>query len=240
MPCVWVFPFIHDIKNTFRLAILFATAVKNFKTRPTLQNTAHGPGTSRFLWEHGTALSMRPLAQFTRKRMRFASLKVLQMTVLKPDVIHGSSLYSGLLRPLKIFIIKRYEKTYRKDLLHPSLKNDLFWVFRGLFIPVIHRTPVGRRAAVTCVPSQGTLCCSLLGPRHCSFCSQPQTVRATGAHHITAWLGVCACLPSFCAIVFQGNQTTTDHFFYKAHFSPVGWEHGKMKEVRTRRGETPR
>lgn len=64
--------------------------------------------------------------------------------VLKLDVIHESSLYSGLLRPLKFLIIKRYEKTYRKDLLHPSLKNDLFWVFRDLLITVINRTPIGR------------------------------------------------------------------------------------------------
>lgn len=40
MPCFWVFSFIHDIKNAFRLGFSLPQAVKNFKTQPILQNIA--------------------------------------------------------------------------------------------------------------------------------------------------------------------------------------------------------
>lgn len=57
---------------------------------------------------------------------------------------------------------KRYEKTYREDLL-PISKNDVVLVFRDLFITVINRKPQlgGGQQSCVWVPSQGTLCCSL-------------------------------------------------------------------------------
>lgn len=105
---------------------------------------------------------------------------------------------------------KRYEKTYREDLL-PISKNDVFLVFRDLFITVINRSPVGRRAAAACVGSKPrhTLLLSS-GPQRCSLCSQPQTVRSTGARHT--------------AVCYLRSRETKQQWviLYKAQFPTVG------------------
>lgn len=87
---------------------------------------------------------------------------------------------------------KRCEKTYREDLL-PISKNDVFLVFRDLFITVINRSPFGRRA----VPSQGTVCCS---PQALSVVPSAPSPKLSDPQALVF------LLPSF-----KGNQTTMGH-----------------------------